>query len=199
VVLFDLDTTLRHGQIRIYPGYDLEAAGLPPDVAQAIFEQDIAPLAAAGDLDGALLGGLVAIDSTLREAAGLTGGTSSGTGGGPAVAWTPGPDEPVVVDEPGIPTFGGPLPDPGGGPGAFLPLFILVGIAGVAFSLITGAGRRGGGGDPDVAHRAWWSRNDDDGPRMGGGSWGGSDGGGGSGGFGGGGDSGGSGGGGGAF
>jgi uncharacterized protein len=202
VVLFDLDTTLRHGQIRIYPGYDLEAAGLPPDVAQSIFDLQVAPLAIAGDLDGALLAGLTAIDAALRDAAGVGAGTGagSGPGTGPETAWTPGPDEPVVVDDPGLPAFGTPMPDASDGSGGFFIVVLLLGAAGVALSVVTGMGR-GGGDGTDATNRDWLLRNHHgSGPRTGGGSWrgGGGDSGGG-GGFGGGGDSGGSGGGGGSF
>ncbi|MFN8632080.1 MAG: TPM domain-containing protein [Chloroflexota bacterium] len=63
VVLFDLDTTLEHGQIRIYPGYDLEAMGLSSSQAQEIFDTVMLEPALSGDLDGALLAGLTEIDS----------------------------------------------------------------------------------------------------------------------------------------
>lgn len=59
VILFDLDRTKIHGQVRLYAGPGYGAAFLSNAERQAIFETDIVPLLGAGDLDGALL---VAID-----------------------------------------------------------------------------------------------------------------------------------------
>lgn len=194
VVLFDLDLTLVHGQIRIYPGYDLEAAGLPPDVADAIVQDEMRPAAADGDLDGALLGGLRAIDHALRGAA--IPGTS--TTPEPAANVPGGPAYPVEPGDPGIDTGRGlpivtePPADAGSTFGLFVGLFALIGAVGVVAAAATGGGRGGGG---TTSAPAGASRHH--GPWTDGGALGGGDGG--TPGFGGGGDGGGSGGGGGSF
>jgi len=143
VVLFDLDTTLHHGQIRIYPGSDLEAGAMPPELAQQIFDDTMRPLAVEGDFDGALLAGLNAIDSTLRG-----GAPPEATDGGAVVA-------PPFVDatfDP-FPTFdpGGPAPfvsgDPSSGFGGLFILFLIGGgILLVVGAVVNGGGRGGGSG-----------------------------------------------------
>ena len=63
VVLFDLDSSLRHGEVQLYAGPGYQAAFLSNGERQAIFENDMLPLLKAGDLDGALLAALQKIDA----------------------------------------------------------------------------------------------------------------------------------------
>ena len=55
VVLFDLDPSLVHGQVSLYAGSGFRAAFLSDSERQQIFEDDMVPLLAAGDLNGAAL------------------------------------------------------------------------------------------------------------------------------------------------
>jgi uncharacterized membrane protein YgcG len=62
VVLFDLDTTLRHGQIYLYTGKGFRDLYLSDDEARSIVDDVMLPTAKTGDLDGALLQGLARVD-----------------------------------------------------------------------------------------------------------------------------------------
>jgi uncharacterized membrane protein YgcG len=62
VVLFDLDTSLRHGQIYLYTGKGFRDLYLTDDEARAIVDDTMRPTAKDGDLDGALLQGLARVD-----------------------------------------------------------------------------------------------------------------------------------------
>ena len=55
VVLFDLDPSLVHGQVSLYAGSGFRAAFLSDSERQQIFDNDMVPLLAAGDLNGAAL------------------------------------------------------------------------------------------------------------------------------------------------
>ena len=57
VVLFDLDDTLRHGQIYVYGGRGIVSTYLSPTAAQNV-ANDMIERAKAGDLDGALTVGM---------------------------------------------------------------------------------------------------------------------------------------------
>jgi uncharacterized membrane protein YgcG len=63
VILFDMQTNLRHGQVSLYAGGGYAAAFLSDSERQAIFDNDMKPLLADGDLDGGLLAGLHDIDA----------------------------------------------------------------------------------------------------------------------------------------
>jgi uncharacterized membrane protein YgcG len=63
VILFDLDSSLEHGQVQLYAGPGYRAAFLSNSERQAIFENDMTPLLANGDLDGALLVALQKVDA----------------------------------------------------------------------------------------------------------------------------------------
>ncbi len=63
VILFDLDDSLVHGQVRLYAGPGYREAFLSNSERQAIFENDMLPLLRAEDLDGALLAALEKIDA----------------------------------------------------------------------------------------------------------------------------------------
>lgn len=62
VVLFDLDTTLQHGQVYLYTGAGFRDLYLSDEEAQTVVNDDMLPKAAGGDLDGALLAGLASVD-----------------------------------------------------------------------------------------------------------------------------------------
>ncbi|HLX34043.1 MAG TPA: TPM domain-containing protein [Candidatus Limnocylindrales bacterium] len=66
VVLFDLDTTLQHGQIYLYTGSGFRAMYLADDEAAAIVNDTMLPKAKDGDLDAALLDGLARIDHVVQ-------------------------------------------------------------------------------------------------------------------------------------
>jgi uncharacterized membrane protein YgcG len=60
VVLFDLDSTLRHGQVYVYGGSGVTSTYLSADAAQAVAD-DMIGKAKQGDLDGALATGMAEI------------------------------------------------------------------------------------------------------------------------------------------
>ena len=62
VVLFDLDTSLRHGQIYLYTGKGFKDLYLSDDEARSIVDDVMRPTAKDGDLDGSLLKGLAQVD-----------------------------------------------------------------------------------------------------------------------------------------
>jgi uncharacterized membrane protein YgcG len=62
VILFDLDTTLQHGQIYLYGGRGFLASYLSQADLQAVVNDAMLPPAKNGDLDGALLAGLALVD-----------------------------------------------------------------------------------------------------------------------------------------
>lgn len=66
VILFDLDTSLRHGQIYLYTGSGFRDGYLSDDEVQAIVDNDMLPNAKEGDLDGALLAGLAGVDRAVQ-------------------------------------------------------------------------------------------------------------------------------------
>jgi uncharacterized membrane protein YgcG len=63
VIMFDLDNSLRHGQVSLYAGGGYKAAFLSDEDRQAIFDNDMLPLLRMGDMDGALLAALRSIDA----------------------------------------------------------------------------------------------------------------------------------------
>jgi uncharacterized membrane protein YgcG len=141
VVLFDLDTTMQHGQIRIYPGSDLEAGALPPEIAQQIVDETMRPLAAEGDFDGALLAGLKAIDSALRS-----GGPPEATDGGAVVAppFVESTFDPAVTFDPGpVPFVSG---EPSSGFGGLFVLFAIGAVILIIVGAVANSGGKGGGG-----------------------------------------------------
>ncbi len=81
VVLFDLDETLRHGQVQLYAGSGFAAAYLSPSQRQTIFEDVMLPLLRTGDLDGAVLASLQEIDkaTTVDRARALEGSSAMST------------------------------------------------------------------------------------------------------------------------
>ena len=62
VILFDMDASLRHGQVQLYAGPGYRDPFLSNEERQAIYENDMLPLLRGGDLDGALLAAMAKID-----------------------------------------------------------------------------------------------------------------------------------------
>jgi uncharacterized membrane protein YgcG len=73
VILFDLDESLRHGQVRLTAGPGYRATYLSNDERNTIYQDDMLPLLRGGDLDGALLAALAKVDAatTAEHAADL--------------------------------------------------------------------------------------------------------------------------------
>jgi uncharacterized membrane protein YgcG len=96
VVLFDLDTSLRHGQVQLYAGPGFSDAYLSNDERQAIYDDVMLPLLADGQFDDALMAGLAkVVDATIAQPA-----PSPGGGGDPATpAVAPGPPFPEPVPD----------------------------------------------------------------------------------------------------
>ena len=65
VVLFDLDTTLQHGQIYLYGGRGFLDSYLSEADLQGLVNDTMLPLAKNGDLDGALLAGIARVDAAV--------------------------------------------------------------------------------------------------------------------------------------
>jgi uncharacterized membrane protein YgcG len=65
VILFDLDTTLKHGQIYLYGGRGFLASYLSQADLQAVVDQAMLPFAKNGDFNGSLLGGLALVDGAV--------------------------------------------------------------------------------------------------------------------------------------
>ncbi|MEA2536425.1 MAG: uncharacterized protein QOF11_659 [Chloroflexota bacterium] len=76
VILFDLDESLRHGQVQLYAGPGFRTAFLTNEERQAIYDNDMLPLLRGGDLDGAVLAAMNKIDqaATVEHAQSLERG-----------------------------------------------------------------------------------------------------------------------------
>jgi uncharacterized membrane protein YgcG len=61
VILFDLDTSLKHGQVRMHPGPGFADRYMSGDDLQAVFDDQMLPLLADQAFDDALLTGLASI------------------------------------------------------------------------------------------------------------------------------------------
>ena len=66
VILFDLDTSLAHGQIYLYTGSGFRDLYLSDSEATGIVNSTMLPKAKAGDLDAALLDGLAKVDHAVQ-------------------------------------------------------------------------------------------------------------------------------------
>jgi len=84
VILFDLDTSLEHGQVQLYAGSGFAVSYLSQDRLQAIFEEEMLPLLEEGDLDSAMLVALGQIVTATFEPS-----TTGEPGGVPATAGPP--------------------------------------------------------------------------------------------------------------
>lgn len=87
VILFDLDTSLAHGQVAFYAGAGFADRYLTTNDLQGIYKSDMVPLLADGDLDSALLVALTRVIKGTLDAS--PGPGSSGSAGMP-----PGPPFP---------------------------------------------------------------------------------------------------------
>ena len=76
VIMFDLDLSLRHGQVALYAGAGYKAAFLSDEDRQTIFDDDMLPRLRVADMDGALLAALAKVDAnaTPEHAAALERG-----------------------------------------------------------------------------------------------------------------------------
>jgi uncharacterized membrane protein YgcG len=68
VILYDLDNTLRHGQVQLYAGPGFRTSFLSNEERQAIYDNDMLPLLRSGDLDGATLAALTKVDASATPA-----------------------------------------------------------------------------------------------------------------------------------
>jgi uncharacterized membrane protein YgcG len=68
VILFDLDQSLRHGQVQLYAGSGFRATFLDDSERQAVYQNDMLPLLRQGDLNGALLVALQRVDASATPA-----------------------------------------------------------------------------------------------------------------------------------
>jgi uncharacterized membrane protein YgcG len=68
VILFDMNASLRHGQVSLYAGAGYRAAFLSDEERQSVFENDMKPFLLAGDMDAGLMAGLSAIDENATPA-----------------------------------------------------------------------------------------------------------------------------------
>jgi uncharacterized membrane protein YgcG len=68
VILFDLDSSLEHGQVQLYAGPGFAASYLSNEERQRIFEDDMLPLLAAGDFDSAVIVALARIVTATFDA-----------------------------------------------------------------------------------------------------------------------------------
>ena len=114
VILFDLDPFLVHGQVSLYAGSGFRATFLSDAERQQIFDQDVLPLLAAGDLDGAALIALRRVDAAatpehaqrlefarqLNAVVGIIGGALAlfGLGGWAVFHWLRYGRDPMYVD-----------------------------------------------------------------------------------------------------
>ncbi len=63
VILFDLDPSLVHGQVRLFAGAGFRSTFLTDGERQKIFDEDMLPLLVAGDLNGAVLAAMQRVDA----------------------------------------------------------------------------------------------------------------------------------------
>jgi uncharacterized membrane protein YgcG len=76
VVLFDMNKgSTEHGQIYLYAGSGLLATSMPVEASKTIVDEDMLPLAKNGDLDSALLVGLVNVAERIEANPPIAGGS----------------------------------------------------------------------------------------------------------------------------
>ncbi len=100
VILFDLDTSLKHGQVQLYSGSGFAEKYMSQAELQAVFDDQMLPLLRGGGMDTAVLVALAdVVNSTLREP---KPGTDATTGVPPGPPFPdPEPDR-AVYDEAGL-------------------------------------------------------------------------------------------------
>ncbi len=92
VILFELDTSLKHGQVQLYAGDGFDSTYLSTDERQAIFDDEMVPLLQNDDIDNAVL---VALGHVLRTTFEVAAGASSDPG---APEPSPGPPFPDPIE-----------------------------------------------------------------------------------------------------
>jgi uncharacterized membrane protein YgcG len=102
VILFDLDTTLKHGQVQLYAGSGFAERYLSTDQLQAIYDEDMLPLLRGGDLDSALLVGLARIVTGTLDASPSPGGEPAAPAVPPGPPFPPPQTDRAVYDYAGI-------------------------------------------------------------------------------------------------
>ena len=102
VILFDLDTSLAHGQVQLYPGSGFADRYMSQDMLQSVFDTDMAPLLANGDLDSALMTALARVATATLEARTATGKDVGSTGVEPGPPFPPPETGRAVYDFAGI-------------------------------------------------------------------------------------------------
>jgi uncharacterized membrane protein YgcG len=103
VILFDLDTSLEHGQVQLYAGPGFASSYLSNDQRQAIFDDDMLPFLQDGDLDSGVLVGLAQMATAMLEPSptGVPEGTPANA------APPPGPPFPTPDPERAVYDFAG--------------------------------------------------------------------------------------------
>jgi len=124
VILFDLDRTLRHGQVQLYAGPGFRATFLTNAERQAIYDNDMLPYLRRADLDGAVLIAMHRVDNaatsahaqtleTARQANAVLGLVGAPlvlllVGGWAVLAWFRHGRDPHYLDDPSIYVAGPP-------------------------------------------------------------------------------------------
>jgi uncharacterized membrane protein YgcG len=105
VILYDLDTSLQHGQVRLYAGSGFAATYMSQDKLQAVFDTEMLPLLQNGDLDPALgvaLGEVVTATLGATEPPKPADGSSAPSGPPPGPPFPPPQLDRAVYDYAGI-------------------------------------------------------------------------------------------------
>jgi len=118
VIFFDMQPNLEHGQVQLYAGPGFEATFLSNEERQSIFQNDMLPLLAAGDFDGALAAALEKVGAAatpehadalqrsrqINAVVGLVGGSAVflGLTGWALFSWRRYGKDPVYLDDPSV-------------------------------------------------------------------------------------------------
>src|SRR5262249_35916504 len=109
VILFDVDTSLQHGQVQLYAGPGFDSAFLSTEQRQSIYEDDMLPLLREADFDSAVQVALARVaGATLSAPDPAPGGDPSTPSGDPsAFAVPPGPPFPSPETDRAVYDFAG--------------------------------------------------------------------------------------------
>ena len=102
VILFDLDTSLKHGQVQLYAGSGFAERYISTDELQAIFDESMQRPLEDGDLDSALLIGLAKVVTRRFDAAPPGGGQPAVNAPPPGPPFPPPETSRAVYDYAGI-------------------------------------------------------------------------------------------------
>jgi len=105
VILFDLDTTLQHGQVRMHPGPGFASRYMSVDDLQALFDDQMLPMLREQQFDDALLTGLAVIAGQALEASAATSEPKPGSAPDPDIV--PGPPYPNPETDRAVYDFAG--------------------------------------------------------------------------------------------